>query len=84
MTREPLPDDLAAIRRAAAALDDPHAALNQHLHGDGDSTISDDEIQRLRSISGYTPAAAAAGPNCPGRDPTWRGWCADALIEGAR
>lgn len=30
--------EIAHIARAAAALDDPHAALNQHLHGDGDDS----------------------------------------------
>ena len=29
-------DETAHIATAAASLDDPHAALNQHLHGDGD------------------------------------------------
>lgn len=29
-------DETQHIARAAAALGDPYAALNQHLHGDGD------------------------------------------------
>lgn len=30
-------DETSHIARAAASLDDPHAALNRHLHGDGDA-----------------------------------------------
>lgn len=33
-----MPDELAAIRRAAADLDDPYAALSQQMHGDGDAS----------------------------------------------
>ena len=35
MTREPMPDETDHIATEAAALDDPYAALSQHLHGDG-------------------------------------------------
>lgn len=48
-------DETAQIARAAAALDDPYAALNQHLHGDGDSKwrtralAAEAEVARLRA-----------------------------------
>lgn len=25
---------------------------------------------------------AAAGPNCPGKDPSWLGWCSEAPAYG--
>lgn len=33
-------DETAHIARAAAALDDPHAALSQHMYGDGEDKQS--------------------------------------------
>ena len=33
-------DETTHIARAAALLDDPYAALSQHLHGDGDAPWS--------------------------------------------
>ena len=43
------------IARAAAALDDPYAALNQHLHGDGDTPTAGGRL-----IASAAEAAVAA------------------------
>lgn len=45
-------DETAHIARDAAAQDDPHAALSQHLHGDTDwrtrALAAEAEVERLR------------------------------------
>ena len=49
-------DETTHIATAAAALDDPYAALNQHLHGDGDAAwrtralAAEAEVERLRAV----------------------------------
>ena len=37
-------DEPTHIATAAAALDDPYAALSQHLHGDGDGPTAGDRL----------------------------------------
>lgn len=62
-------DETTHIATAAALLADPYAALNQHLHGDGDDTwrtralAAEAEVERLGRV--MQEIASANYPACP-------------------